>query len=113
MVACLRTLHRQVTGGAKGCVAGNVNCILIGREDKRIEQEARLVRSLGNYLCAWIDRASVKNNEVFSFKICNKTNKIDYWTKEIGATCKKTIFFCEKEGLINKSWYIDQYCNLM
>lgn len=64
MVACLRTLQRQVTGGAKGCVAGNVNCILIGREDKRIEQEARLVRSLGNYLCAWIDRASVKNNEV-------------------------------------------------
>ena len=64
MVACLQTLHRQVTGGAKGRVAGNVNCILIGREDERIEQEARLVRSLGNYLCAWIDRASVKNNEV-------------------------------------------------
>ena len=64
MVACLRTLQRQVTGGAKGCVAGNVNCILIGREDERIEQEARLVRSLGNYLCARVDSTSVKNNEV-------------------------------------------------
>ena len=64
MVAGLGTLHRQVTGRTKGCVAGNVNCILIGREDERIEQEARFVRSLGNYLCAWIDRASVKNNEV-------------------------------------------------
>lgn len=106
MVTGLRTLQRQVTCGAKGRVAGNVNCILIGWEDERIEQEARLVRSLGNYLCARVHSTSVKNNDVsfvnkFHVKFVIKQTIMIIGLKIRGTTCKKTNIFLSNRAVIN------------